>query len=55
MNSFLMDTHFPIQPIDGTLTDTTTPGQSGPWSNGDEGVLHIPQTSTTGTSPSDSV
>ena len=43
---------FSIQPIDGTLTGTTTPGQSGPGSNGDEGVLHIPQTSKTGTSPS---
>ena len=30
-------------------------GQSGPGSNGDEGVLHIPQTSKTGTSPSDSL
>ena len=27
------------------LTDTTTPGQSGPESNGNEGVLHIPQSS----------
>ena len=24
--------------------DTTTPGQSGPESNGKEGLLHIPQT-----------
>ena len=30
------------------------PGQSGPWSNGNEGVLRIPQSSiTAGTSPSD--
>ena len=41
---------FSIQPIDGTLTGTTTPGQSGPGSNGDE---H--QTPKTGTSPSDSL
>ena len=32
----------------------TTPGQSGPGSNGNEGVLRIPQSSSTaGTSPSD--
>ena len=31
-----------IQPIDGTLTITTTPGQSGPRNNGNESVLHIP-------------
>ena len=29
--------------MDGTLTGTTTPGQSGPESNGDEGVVHISQ------------
>ena len=28
--------------MDGTLTDTTTLGQSGPGSNGNERVLHIP-------------
>ena len=33
-----------IWPIDGSLTGTTTLGQSGPGSNGNEGVLHIPQT-----------
>ena len=38
-----------IQPIGATF-----PGQSGPWSNGNEGVLRIPQSSSiTGTSPSD--
>ena len=31
-------------PIDGTLTNTTTPGQNRPESNGKEGVVHIPQT-----------
>ena len=31
-------------PIDGTLTDTTTPGKSGRDTNGNQGVLHIPQT-----------
>ena len=25
-----------------TLSGTTTPGQNEPWSNGNEGVLHIP-------------
>ena len=30
-----------IWPIDGTLRDITSPGQSEPESNGDEGVLHI--------------
>ena len=34
-----------IWPIDGTLTGTTTLGQSGHESNGNEGVHHIPQTS----------
>ena len=34
-------------PIDGTLTSTTTPGHSKPGSNGNEGVLHIPQSSRT--------
>ena len=28
------------------MKSTTTPGQSEPGSNGDEGVLHIPQIST---------
>ena len=37
-----------------TLSVATTPDQSGPGSNGNEGVLHIPQSlSITGTSPSD--
>ena len=30
-----------ILPIGGTLTGTTTPGQSGPGSNLNEGVLNI--------------
>ena len=39
-----------IRPLSGA----TTAGQSGPGSDGNEGVLHIPQSSsTTGTSPSD--
>ena len=43
-----------IQPIDRALSGATTPCQSGPGSNGNEGVLHIPQSpSITGTSPSD--
>ena len=36
------------------LSGATMPGQSGPGSNGNEGVLYIPQSSSiTGTSPSD--
>ena len=31
-----------IWPIEGNLKDSATPGQSGPESNGDERVLHIP-------------
>ena len=38
----------------GPLSGATIPGQSGPGSNGNEGVLRIPQSpSITGTSPSD--
>ena len=37
------------------LTGTTTPDLSGPGSNGNEGVLHIPQSSRTEASPSDAV
>ena len=29
--------------IDGTLTGSTTVGQSGPGNNGNEGVVHIPK------------
>ena len=31
--------------MNGTLTGTTTLGQSGPGSNGNEGLLHSPQNS----------
>ena len=50
-----MSTQFSsIQPIDRVLSGATTPGQSGPESNGNEEVLHIPQSpSITGTLPSD--
>ena len=41
--------------IDRTLIGTTTPCQSGPGSNADEGLLHILQNSKTGASPSDEV
>ena len=45
-----------FNPLDGTLcTGATTPAQSGPGSNGNEGVLHIPQGSRTGTSPPDAL
>ena len=37
-----------------TLSGATTPGQSGPGSNGNKEVLHIPQNSSIrGVSPSD--
>ena len=32
-----------IWPIDGALTGTTTPGQSGTESNGNKVILYIPQ------------
>ena len=35
------------------LTGTTTPSLSEPGSNGNEGALHIPQSSRTGILPSD--
>ena len=41
-----------IWSIDGILTDTTTPDQSGAGSNDNEGILHIPQSSMTGAIPS---
>ena len=43
-----------IRPIDRTLSGATRPGQSGPGSDGNEGVLRIPQSSSiTEASPSD--
>ena len=43
-----------FNPLIGPLSGATTPGQSGPGSNGNEGVLRIPQSSSiAGTSPSD--
>ena len=39
---FSMGTHYSsIWPIDRTLSGATTPGQSEPESDGNEGVLHI--------------
>ena len=38
-----------------TLSSATTPGQSEPGSVGNDGVLHITQSSKTGASPSDCV
>ena len=32
--------------IDSTLSTATTPGQSGPGSDGSEGIHHIPQSSS---------
>ena len=43
-----------IHPIDRVLSGATISSQSGPGSNGNKGVLRIPQSSSiTGTSPSD--
>ena len=43
-----------FNPWIGPLSRATTPGQSGPGSDGNEGVLCVPQSSSiTGTSPSD--
>ena len=42
-----------IWPIDRTLSDATSPSQSGPGSNGNEEVLHIPQISKAGALLSD--
>ena len=42
-----------IWPIDRTLSGIISPGQSGPGSNGNEGVLDIIQSSRAGASPSD--
>ena len=52
---FSISTHFcSIWPIDRTLSGTTTPGQSGPRSDGNKRVLCISQSfSITGDSPSD--
>ena len=52
---FIISTQFSsIWPIDRTLSGAATPGQSGPGSDVNKGVLHIPQSSSiTGTSPSD--
>ena len=52
---FSISTQFSsIKLIDGALSDTTIPGQSGPGSDGNEGVLHVPQSfSITRTSPSE--
>ena len=52
---FSISTHFcSILPINRTLSGTTTPGLSGPGSDGNEGVLCISRSSSiTGSSPSD--
>ena len=58
---FIISTQFNIStrfssiwPIDRTRSGATTPGQSGPESDGNKGVLRIPQSSSmTGTSSSD--
>ena len=44
---------FNVQQFYRILSGTTTPGQSGSGSIGNEGVLHIPQSSKIGASPSD--
>ena len=49
-NNFQANT---IWPEDGTVTGTTTPNQSGPWSNGNEEVPSTPKSFKTGAWPSD--
>ena len=44
-----------IWPIDETLKGTTTPGQSGPENNGNEGVFHILKSFSIGAAPLDVV
>ena len=40
---FSISMHFSsILPLDSTLSGATTPYQSGPRSNGNKGILHIP-------------
>ena len=46
-------TNSSIWPIDGTLLGATIPGENEPGSNSNEGVLHIPQRSKSGTLPPD--
>ena len=41
--------------IDGTLSSVTTPSQSGRGSNGNDGILHVPQSSRIEASSSDCV
>ena len=50
-NSWKYDRIILFDPLDGTLTDTTTLGQSGSGSNANKGVLHISQCSRTVASP----
>ena len=52
---FMINTQFTsVWPLDRTLSGATTRGLSGPGSDGSEGILRIPQSSSiTGTSPSD--
>ena len=45
----------PLRPIDRILSGATIPGQSGPGSDGNEGLLYITQISKTKASPSDAV
>ena len=47
--------HISIWLIDGTLTDSTTPGQREPGSNDNEGIRHSFQSSRTGASQTDEV
>ena len=44
-----------IWPVDGNITGSTTPDQIGAESKSNEGVLHIPQSSKTSVSGSDTV
>ena len=52
-NIICLHTFCSIWPIDRILSGASTPGESGPGGNGNEGVLHIPQISKNGASLSD--
>ena len=43
---FNMSKQLFIWPLDSTISGVTTPGQNGPGSNGNKGVLCIPQSSS---------
>ena len=55
VSSIVNDQTVLFDPLKGVLTSITSPAPSGPGSNGNERLLHIPQSPRTGASPSDSI